>query len=78
MQPEEVQGLHRGLVDQIGPLLQQVQQLVHREAAAAQCQRCTKRIRGSRHVIFDWSGHSPFLEGPQRFAQVLAGFLRYD
>ena len=34
------------------------------------------RIGGSRLVIFERSGHSPFIEEPERFAQVLTGFLR--
>ena len=34
------------------------------------------RIGGSQLVIFERSGHSPFIEEPERFAQVLTGFLR--
>ena len=34
------------------------------------------RIDGSQLVIFERSGHSPFIEEPERFAQVLTGFLR--
>jgi pimeloyl-ACP methyl ester carboxylesterase len=35
-----------------------------------------EQIPDSQLVIFDRSGHSPFLEEPQRFAQVLTDFLR--
>jgi pimeloyl-ACP methyl ester carboxylesterase len=34
------------------------------------------RIGSSQLVIFERSGHSPFIEEPERFAEVLTGFLR--
>ena len=35
-----------------------------------------KRVENSRLEIFERSGHSPFLEEPERFTQVLSAFLR--
>lgn len=35
-----------------------------------------ERIPESQLTIFERSGHSPFLEEPERFAQVLTAFLR--
>jgi hypothetical protein len=43
MQPEEVQGLHQGLVDQIGPLPQQVQPLVSRGCRGSTPAPCRNR-----------------------------------
>jgi pimeloyl-ACP methyl ester carboxylesterase len=35
-----------------------------------------KRVENSRLEIFERSGHSPFLEEPERFTQVLSAFLQ--
>jgi pimeloyl-ACP methyl ester carboxylesterase len=35
-----------------------------------------KRIPKSQLAVFERSGHSPFLEEADRFAQVLGAFLR--
>ena len=35
-----------------------------------------KRAADSQLEIFERSGHSPFLEEPERFAQVLTAFLQ--
>ena len=34
------------------------------------------RIPDSQLAIFERSGHSPFVEEPERFAQVLSAFAR--
>jgi proline iminopeptidase len=35
-----------------------------------------KRVPDSELEIFERSGHSPFLEEPERFTQVLSAFLQ--